>query len=62
MKNLKKTVKTFNPIKKSKKKKILDDGNYYYKCVSYFLLSDKSYFKEIKKEIVNWIEIIMKDL
>ena len=51
-------VKTVNPLKKSdtKTKEINGDGNCYYRCVSYFLLGTENYYKEIKKEIIDWIE------
>ena len=44
-------VKTVNPLKKSDIRtiKINDDGNCYYRCVSYFLLGTKIYYNEIKK-------------
>lgn len=32
------------------------DGNCFYRSVSYLLLGSQEYYKEIKKEIIDWIE------
>ena len=35
---------------------IVGDGNCFYRCLSFFLLSDDQYYKEIKNEIIKWID------
>ena len=35
---------------------IVKDGNCFYRCLSYFFLSDQKYYKEFKDIIIEWIE------
>ena len=35
---------------------IVKDGNCFYRCLSYFFLSDQEYYKEFKEIIIEWIE------
>ena len=35
---------------------IVKDGNCFYRCLSYFFLSNQEYYKEFKEIIIEWIE------
>ena len=56
--DLKKVVKKKNPIKADQLKLILidQDGNCFYRCLSYFLLHTTDYYQDIKDIIIDWIE------
>ena len=35
---------------------IIEDRNCFYRCLTYFFLSDQDYYKEFKDIIIEWIE------